>query len=305
MAYPLHCAALSGAQAETGDGQGQAWRDVRAWTSFWREQGPHSHCLRLGGDAVGSTLRRHWETLACGLAAQERVIDIGCGSGIVGRIMLATRPDLSIAGIDSANIRFGGAPGLAIHGGVEMEALAFPPASFGWAVSQFGFEYGDPHRAAPELARVLRPGGRLSLVVHHRESAIVATNAARRSALHEIAAPPLRDAFLSGDRAGLTAMVAALVLKHGDVDLVRQIAAALPQRVDLEGGARSGMWRAIGEALAPEAVILDSLLEVCQSRQSILGWLAPLRAALADVTAEPIRTAGGAPVAWHVSGRRV
>lgn len=279
-------------------------RNVQAWTAFWSEQGAQACCLQLAGDAVRSALGRHWETLACRLAPGERVLDIGSGAGIVGKIMLSKRPDLAIAGIDSADIPSDNPAGLTIHAGIEMEALPFPAACFGVAVSQFGFEYGDPHRAAPELARVLRPGARFSFIVHHRESSIIAANAARRSALREIFAGPLRDAFLNGDPIRLIQLVRRLGSKYGDVDVVRQLASVLPQRTGLDRHRRLAMWQAIEEALAPEGLILESLLRVSQSSQSLKVWLEPLRSVFGEVSAEPISKTNGDPIAWHISGRR-
>ena len=57
-----------------------------------------------------------------------------------------------------------------------MEELPFADQRFGAVVSQFGFEYSRRDPAAGEIARVLRPGGAMSLLVHHAASAVLATN---------------------------------------------------------------------------------------------------------------------------------
>lgn len=279
-------------------------RNIHAWTAFWREQGAQACCLQLAGGGVRSALGRHWAALAAGLDAGERVLDLGAGTGAVGKTMLAGRPDLAIDGVDSADLPPGATPGLTLHARVGMEALPFANGGFGLAVSQFGFEYGDPDLAAPELARVLRPGGHFSFLVHHQESTILAANMTRRSALAAIFAGALRTAFLRADRLQLIRVLARLGAAHGEVDIVRQLASVLPARLSLDRAARLAMWQAIEGALAPEQVILDALLQAAQSRHAIAAWLAPLRSTCVDLRAEPLGQAGGDPVAWHVSGRR-
>ncbi len=64
-----------------------------------------------------------------------------------------------------------------------MERLPFKAGSFDAVTSQYGFEYGDTQQIGREIWRVLRPGGRLRLLIHHRASAILAHNGARREAL--------------------------------------------------------------------------------------------------------------------------
>jgi SAM-dependent methyltransferase len=57
-------------------------------------------------------------------------------------------------------------------GGVALEKLPFPAATFDGASSQFGIEYADTRAALQELGRVLKPGGRALMLIHHADSVI-------------------------------------------------------------------------------------------------------------------------------------
>lgn len=278
-----------------------AGRDTQAWSAFWH--GGQGLCLQMAGEGLKATLGIHWAMVARNLPSGARVLDLGCGAGVVGKLMLVERPDLVIDGVDSADIPPDLGKGPTVHSGIAMEDLPFADASFGAAVSQFGFEYGDPVRTAPELARVLRPGATFSFFVHHRQSSIVAANAARRAALRDLLGGPLRKIFVEGDRARLPRLLRRLAADHEGIDIVEELVRSLPLRMTLDPHRRAAMWQVIETALAPEVAILDALMRAARSAQSLGPWLGPLRAVFADVEAAPVAKPNGELLAWHVSGR--
>src|SRR3569623_1999395 len=85
-------------------GASSAGRQARAWPAFWQEQGADSRCLALAQADVRRTLDSHWAAFAAALPPMARVLDIGCGAGVVGRHLLAARRDLLIVGIDLARV---------------------------------------------------------------------------------------------------------------------------------------------------------------------------------------------------------
>lgn len=98
-----------------------------------------------------------------------RVLDVACGSG--NAAMAAARAGCDVVGVDyvpallERGRRRAEAEGLEvdlIEG--DAEAIPFPDASFDAVVSVFGSMFApDQAKAARELARVCRPGGRIGL----------------------------------------------------------------------------------------------------------------------------------------------
>ncbi|SDM62739.1 Ubiquinone/menaquinone biosynthesis C-methylase UbiE [Franzmannia pantelleriensis] len=101
--------------------------------------------------------------------AGERVLDIACGSGTAA--LVAARRYCDVTGIDyvpalieRARLR-AAADGLDAHFQVaDAQALPFTDASFDVILSVYGVQFApDQQRAASELLRVCRPGGRIGL----------------------------------------------------------------------------------------------------------------------------------------------
>jgi demethylmenaquinone methyltransferase/2-methoxy-6-polyprenyl-1,4-benzoquinol methylase len=104
-------------------------------------------------------------------AAGERVLDVATGTGMVAAELLA-RADCSVVGIDqspemlaAARARFAGSREgervELIEG--QAEALPFPDQSFDALTLTYLLRYvDDPRATMRELARVLRPGGRIA-----------------------------------------------------------------------------------------------------------------------------------------------
>ena len=98
-----------------------------------------------------------------------RVLDIACGTGNV-TIPLARRGGM-VTGLDITPRLLQEARARAAHEGLHIcfdegfaEALPYPDASFDLVVSMFGIMFSPfPETVVSEMARVLRPGGRLGL----------------------------------------------------------------------------------------------------------------------------------------------
>jgi SAM-dependent methyltransferase len=104
-----------------------------------------------------------------GLEPGARVLDIACGTGNV-TIPLALRGAM-VTGLDMTPGLLEEARARAAHDGLDIrfdegfaETLPYPDASFDMVVSMFGIMFSPfPETVASEMARVLRPGGRLAL----------------------------------------------------------------------------------------------------------------------------------------------
>lgn len=108
---------------------------------------------------------------AATLRREERVLDVACGTGVAARLAAeATGSTGSIAGIDvnPAMVdvaRATGARGseIAWHEGAA-ESLPFEEGAFDVVVSSLGLQFfSDTATALREMARVLTPGGRISV----------------------------------------------------------------------------------------------------------------------------------------------
>ncbi|MFB9906976.1 class I SAM-dependent methyltransferase [Allokutzneria oryzae] len=111
---------------------------------------------------------------AAAIGEHDRVLDIGCGTGQVTRLAALRAPGGHAVGVDLsapmlrraeaiaaaegvANARF-------VHGDAQVHPLG--DAEFDVAVSRFGVMFfADPVAAFTNVARALRPGGRVALLV--------------------------------------------------------------------------------------------------------------------------------------------
>jgi demethylmenaquinone methyltransferase/2-methoxy-6-polyprenyl-1,4-benzoquinol methylase len=101
----------------------------------------------------------------------DRVLDVATGTGMVAAELLARAPGCRVVGIDQspemlagARARFTGVDGARvelIEG--QAEELPFPDASFDALTVTYLLRYvDDPRATVGELARVVRPGGRVA-----------------------------------------------------------------------------------------------------------------------------------------------
>ena len=140
---------------------------------------------RYGWDLAASDYERLWQAQLApaqadmlsrvALQAGERVVDVACGTGLVsfaaaevvgarGRVIGV---DISGAMVDAAQRRADAlGVGHAAFARMDAEALDLADADFDVALCALGLMYvADPERAVRELRRVVRPRGRVGLVV--------------------------------------------------------------------------------------------------------------------------------------------
>ena len=120
---------------------------------------------------IGTTLQIVGETLAeaCDLHTDERVLDVAAGNG--NATLAAARRGCLVTSTDYVGslLERGAERARAERLDVtfqtaDAEALPFADASFDAALSTFGVMFAPDHaKAAAEMARVVRPGGRIGL----------------------------------------------------------------------------------------------------------------------------------------------
>ena len=142
-----------------------------------REAEPPVGRHRIGdADFYDAELRRHNEHFraATGVSPDDRVLDIGCGTGQTTREAARVAIHGSALGVDVSTPmlerarRLSEAEGLGNVTYVQADAQdhPFPPSHFDLSISRFGtMFFADPVAAFTNIGRALRPGARLVLMV--------------------------------------------------------------------------------------------------------------------------------------------
>lgn len=99
--------------------------------------------------------------------AGKDAIELGCGTAFLSARL--SRGGARVVGTDNSEAQLGTARRLQRQYGLDFplircaaEAIAYPDASFDFAISEYGAcLWADPQRWVPEATRLLRPGGQL------------------------------------------------------------------------------------------------------------------------------------------------
>jgi SAM-dependent methyltransferase len=128
---------------------------------------------------------------AAGVEAGTRLLDVGCGPGLAAQ--LASRRGASVAGLDAAEASLEIARQRTPEGDFragEIEDLPWPDNTFDVVTGFNSFQYAaDVMNALREARRVVRPGGRVAMVVWGRLEANLDV-AALITALSKFLPPP-------------------------------------------------------------------------------------------------------------------
>ncbi|MBC8091529.1 MAG: methyltransferase domain-containing protein [Pseudonocardia sp.] len=165
-------------------------------------------------------LRRHNELFraAARVGSGDRVLDIGCGTGLSTREAARAAVTGSAVGVDlSAPMlerarRLSEDQGLAnvVFEQADAQVHPFPPAAFDLCISRFGtMFFADPVAAFTHIARALRPAARLVLLVWQERGRNEWATAIRRSLTTSAAVPGGPDAFSLADPTVTEAILAA------------------------------------------------------------------------------------------------
>lgn len=149
------------------------------WSDYWRSGRTEVMTVQTPAGPVAFDTGPIWTEWFAAFESGSALLDLATGNGQVAahasRAAADSGRSFAITGVDYAEVEAAGAALPAdcrLMGGVALEQLPFPAAAFDGASSQFGIEYADTRAALQELARVLKPGGRVLMMVHHADSVI-------------------------------------------------------------------------------------------------------------------------------------
>ncbi|MDP3080804.1 MAG: methyltransferase domain-containing protein [Brevundimonas sp.] len=149
------------------------------WSDYWRGGRTDVMTVQTAAGPVAFDTEPIWANWFQTFDTGAHLLDLATGNGQVAGYAsgaaAASGKTFAITGVDYADVEAAGARLTAdcrLLGGVALEKLPFPAASFDGASSQFGIEYADTRPALQELGRVLKPGGRALMLIHHSDSVI-------------------------------------------------------------------------------------------------------------------------------------
>jgi SAM-dependent methyltransferase len=291
------------------------------WTRYWSggRARAGAGCLPNAAGPVEGAQKRAWQAFARKLPRGGRVLDLGTGNGVVLGWLCEARRDLKGVGVDSAASLPPPPKGAVLKPGIAFERLPFADKSFDAATSQFGFEYAATTPAATELARVLRAGAPLLMIVHHEASPILAHNRSRAEALRWASEPErwlARATAFAGAGSGLPVPP---LFREAPEEARRafpaqpaaaEFALGLLQRLEAGRGSTPGEALALLRGLEAEAkdeISRIALLETAAMDEAGAAALADMltRSGFAmDAPGLLPDPASGRPLAWLLSGRR-
>lgn len=167
---------------------------IQSWSRYWSSGALHSCPGSFRGNYEGS-MAAYWLQCFAALKPGQRVLDLCTGNGAIPRWLMGLDGGTDVgAEVDAvdlavlkpdwlAQLNDSQQQRLRIQGQINAEALPFADATMDLVTSQYGIEYANLDLVFAEIARVLKPGGQLQLLMHHADSRPVQMGAAEAMAL--------------------------------------------------------------------------------------------------------------------------
>lgn len=289
-----------------------------AWAAYWREAAAAGSGCAPDAPGIAAATAQIWREFADALPDQAQMLDLATGSGAVLRHVRSVKPNAGLVGVDSApDLGSPRDPGIRLMPAVEMEKLPFEANSLDAVTSQFGFEYGRTADVAVEVAKVLRSGGKVRLVIHHEASPVVQQGAVRagqlRWALKSGSALEQAQAFARARMSqplpippDLRAAPEQATRAFHGYSVATEIMTGMLQMLELGGGNTPRLLEQLRARVSDELARLDALQTAACSESDIARIVDELgRADLLAKPPQPVHELPSGPLfAWLVDASR-
>lgn len=161
---------------------------MNPWSVFWQQ----GHSTTFGnylGNGYDGPIGEWWQgILKSDVPRNGTVLELGCGNCSLVPGIASVDHVAKYIGVDIARVEVSAVARqalkdnpieLVIHSETPAEDLPEADASVDLVASIFGIEYSNLEQSLPEAYRVLKPGSKLCLLVHHHGS--VVTNMTKRA----------------------------------------------------------------------------------------------------------------------------
>ncbi|MCH2191200.1 MAG: class I SAM-dependent methyltransferase [Gammaproteobacteria bacterium] len=152
-----------------------------AWNNYW-DTGFNSTFTGHEDTGFFKELEQAWIAEFESLEDGSTIVDLGAGNGALTATILATNEThnkgFDVIAVDYAAVKNSSElfskkrADLTVKDNTSIEETGLEGDSVDLCVSQFGFEYADHEKASSEAYRILKEGGRLIAIVHHKQSEI-------------------------------------------------------------------------------------------------------------------------------------
>ncbi len=271
-----------------------------SWSAYWSQGSAEAACLPGAPAALGNLLDGIWGEFGTSLDGAASVVDLACGSGIVGTSMLAANAKLDLTGIDYAQLPDESLPPFPILR-EPISQTSCKDDNFDAAVSQFGIEYADPAEVGKELARILKAGAKLQFIVHYAGSAITKANEARANLLADANHQDVWQFANGRNLAGLQSTFDAICKKHGETPLFLELASAVRAALGNEGSVRTQVLKDLQASMEHEMEIIASLMDAAIAPDQMELWMKQLGKKFSFDGPNIIRI-GDDIICWHIAG---
>lgn len=158
---------------------------MNPWSLFWRQ----GHSTTFGDyfkQGYEGAVADWWQSQANELPANAVVLEVGCGNCSLLPALIRSGAKARYIGVDLASVEVSAVAreGLAeseidivLHPETPAEEIPEADASVDLVASVFGIEYSNLDKSFAEAFRLLKPGGRLTALLHHSDSVVTKMSA--------------------------------------------------------------------------------------------------------------------------------